>query len=322
MSKRLWVCLAMMGLLAAPVFAGVRFTSVTRSEDEGQKGKDTAPVTGKIWIDGDKARFETAQKGSGMPEGYMLTQDAGTTMYMVMAKDKTYMKWDMSMGNAAMKMMNMKYSDPKVETLLEEAGPSILGYPTRHTKFRTSYSTEMSFMGMTRKSSTVQDEDIWATDKFNDRGLHAWGENFAKKMGNEDLDKLIKAKMAKVKGLPLKTVIATTSTDEQGKAQVSHVTTEITEIKEESIAADIFQLPAGYKEMTMPTMQDMPARGARTSRSSVKQAAEEAAADAATEAGEKVEGAAAAAGDEATPPTPPPLPAALLKGFLNGAKGK
>ncbi len=245
-----WVCQS---------FAGYQITlkSTTDAGGHGKKGLHNSVI--QMTTDSSKARIDFIEgQGPGAEKGsYLLSQDNGKTFVMVLPKDKTYMKWDMesmmNMAGALGNMMQMKITDPKVETVLDEAGESLLGYPTRHYKFRTSYDMSMSVMGFKNESAVSKDEEVWTTTKLDLSTLGAWAGK-APKTQNESFDKLIQAEKEKMKGVPLMSMSVQTSTDKQGKATVSKSSMEVTEIK--SVGADTvsMDIPAGYTEMSMPTM--------------------------------------------------------------------
>jgi hypothetical protein len=207
---------------------------------------------------------ETSDKN--MAGNYLLTKDGGQTMYMVNTKDKNYMKWDMdAMMNMAGQMMQMMtFSDPKTDKLLEEAGEPVAGYPTRHYRFRTTYKMDMN-MGFIKSSSVVtNEEDIWATSKIKDLGMGSWLKKQQRKTGNAQIDALIKQQMDKTEGIPLKMITLSTSTDSRGKSQASKSTMEVTEIKETSVPASAFEIPAGFKELKMEMPTDEEGQGDAT----------------------------------------------------------
>ena len=57
--------------------------------------------------------------------------------------------------------------------------------------------------------------------------------------------------MSKVEGFPLKTVTVTTTTDRRGRETVSRSVTEVTVLREESVEAGQFEVPAGYQRVDM-----------------------------------------------------------------------
>jgi len=150
-----------------------------------------------------------------------------------------------------MKMMNMKFSDPKVEALGSEPDGVIAGMPTVHYRFRTTYSMSMSFMMMKKNSKVVKDEEIWAAPKLVEAALGIWLRKAPPKTGNEELDALVKAEMGKVQGFPLKRKTVTVSTDEKGKVETNAVTMEVTELQATAIPDSTFEIPSDYKETSM-----------------------------------------------------------------------
>jgi len=186
---------------------------------------------------------------------YIITKDGGKTMFLVDPKEKTYMKWDldsmMGLLGGAMKMMNLKFTDPKVEFLGEEPGGLVAGIPTTRYSYRTSYAMSMSFMMMKKNSRVMKDEEIWAATKLADAALGIWLRKAPPKTGNEDMDKLIKAEMGKVQGFPLKRKTVTTSTDEKGNKEVTTITMEVTELQMVPVPDSTFEIPSDYKETSL-----------------------------------------------------------------------
>jgi len=252
--KMILVGLIVLGT-ALSSFAGWEYSAVTRAEGSQHSEMMNSQMTS--WVDGDKAKIEFVKSGSPLtPAGsFMITRDGGKIMYMVNPQRKTYSKWDVAgmagLAGGAMQMMNMKMSTPKVEKLLDEKGEKIAGFATRHYRFRTSYTMDMSFMGIQRTTATVTEEDIWSCPELDDAGLTAWMNQQGAKTGSEQLDKLVKAEMEKVQGFPLKRVVTTTTKESSGAPQVMKMTTEVTAIKKATPEAGLFELPAGYEEDPM-----------------------------------------------------------------------
>lgn len=243
--------------------AGISYKAITRAKDA--RGREqTASVMNAV-VDGQKARIDfESRQGGGVPDGgYLITRDGGRIIYMVNPKEKTYMEWDVDklagMANSIMQnsggMLNMTVTNHKSEKLLDEKGPKLLGYPTRHYKFSTSYSMEMSVMGFKQKSDVETEQEIWAGQKLGDDAFSLWNRITSFKTGLEDVDKLIAAETGKVKGFPLKTVVISRTTDKKGRTQTTESTTEITEIKKLTPAGSLFEIPEGYREerLEIPT---------------------------------------------------------------------
>jgi uncharacterized protein DUF4412 len=248
-------------VVAAPAFAGIHYRSTTHTESSaGARGGD---IQVEGWVSGNKARVEFKESGSPvMKQGsYLITKNGGSNVYIVDPEEKTYAEWDLKamMGMAGGLMNGMgpllrfEFTDPKVEKLLDEDGGTVAGLPTRHLRYRTSYTITVKVMGMGNTSDVVTDQDIWTTQRLSDVGLAVWLRNDPPRTGNEQLDKLIAAGRDKVQGFPLKVVSVSTNTQQKkGKQTTTKSTMEVTELDTAAKVADAsFEIPAGYKETQM-----------------------------------------------------------------------
>ncbi len=230
--------------------AGITMTQTTKTDGQ-RKGEDAVV---RFMAEEGMARVEFP-KGGGMAskDGYIVTRDAGKTFYMVDPKEKSYMKFDMAgmsqVGAGIMKAMKPKITDPKVDKILDEAGPDMLGYPTRHYRIVTAYTMEMAIFGRKSISKVVQEEDIWVTTKIKFDVWKAWASKQQMSLGNEELEKLIGARKDAIQGVYLKHVMVNKSTDANNRETVTRSTTEVTEVKEGRLAATLFEMPEGYKEI-------------------------------------------------------------------------
>lgn len=257
--KKCWAVAVTMGVVAAQALAGYQITikSESAGDQKGRHGQSEATdSTVMLSADADKARidFKEGQAPGAGSDGYLITTDAGKTFTMVSPKDKTYMKWDMEammgMAGAMGNMMKMQVSDPKVEKVLDEAGETILGYPTRHYKFRTSYHMSMSVMGFKNEMDVVRDEEAWTTTKLDISTLGAWF-NKMPKTRNEELDKLVMAQKGKMAGMPLRMLSVQTTTDNQGKNSVTRTSMNVTDIRKIGAGEVSVEIPSDYKEMNL-----------------------------------------------------------------------
>jgi hypothetical protein len=150
-------------------------------------------------------------------------------------------------------LLKLQFSDPKVEKLLDEDGGTLLGLPTRHVRYRTSYTMTVKVFGMGSSSDVVTEQDVWLTQKLQDVALGLWLRADPPRTGNEQLDKLIASGRGKVQGFPLKSVIASTSTDKKkGTQTVTHTTMEVTQLDASAaVPPSSFEIPAGYTETQM-----------------------------------------------------------------------
>jgi hypothetical protein len=258
-----------LALAAAPTFAGIHYKSTTHTDGSSKVGD--AQVEG--WVSGGKARVDFRESGNPMAKkgSYLITKDGGKTVYLVDPEEKTYALWDLKamMGmvggvmNGMGPLLKFEFTNPKVEKLLDEDGGTVAGLPTRHVRYRTSYTLTVKVMGMGNTADVVTEQDIWATQKLQDAALGIWLRNEPPKSGNEQLDKLIAAGMEKVQGFPLKTITASTTTGKKGKPTSSRTTMEVTQLDTAAtVPESSFEIPAGYKETEMQIMPTG-ARGTR-----------------------------------------------------------
>ena len=255
--KRL-ILFLILTLTALPALAGIHYKAVTKTEGEPQNKAGNIEVEG--WVSGDKARVEFKESGNPIAKAgaYLITKDAGKTIYLVDPEEKTYAEWDLQamlgLAGAVMQgmgpLLKMEFSDPKVEKLLDEDGGTIVGQPTRHTRYRTSYNMKVKVLGMGNEANVVTEQDIWATDRLQDIALGVWLRSDPPRTGNPQFDKLIAAEVDKAKGFPLKTVTVSTTTQKKGgKTTTTRSTMQVTELDTSAnVAAASFEIPAGYQE--------------------------------------------------------------------------
>jgi hypothetical protein len=259
------LAIAILALAAAtPASAGVYYEATTTS-DSSQGQDSTTRVT--TWVEGASARVEFSESDNPLMTtgSYLLTTDGGKTLHLVDPKEKTYMEWDLGSmmgGFGAMlqgmgDMVEFDFSDPEVVKLAEDAGPRLLGHPTTHTRYRTSFTVEMKIFGMsqTMESTTVQ--DAWSTTAFDAPGLGVWLRNEPPRTGIAELDTFIEKQMETVRGIPLKTVAVTTAVDSQGNETTTTTTTEVVTLREEAVPASRFALPSGYEKVEMPDLSKL-----------------------------------------------------------------
>ncbi len=237
-------------MAAAYCLAGVEFVAQTRSDGGGD-------VTVHAYVSGARAKvvFVESQADDYAIGDYMLSPDEGKTLYLISPATKTYTKYDVQAMMAGMGgmvqgmrgMMKVNFESPKIEKLLEEDGGLLAGLPTRHYRYRTSYTVSMHITGA-KKVSTVLEEDIWTTDKLVDPALKVWLKQEPPSTGDEQVDKMIRAEMAKVQGFPLKRVTVTRTGDANGEHS-SRSEMNVLEVKQVRVPLSVFAMPRGYREV-------------------------------------------------------------------------
>lgn len=261
---------AALSLLPGLASAGHYYEAVTVTDSD--QNRMDSEMTIKAWVDGDSTRIEFAegdQTGFFGPGSYMVTTDAGENLYLVDPEEQTYAEFNLGeMMNTAGAMMEgmgdmfkIEFTDLSSEKISEGPGESILGYSTRHLQYRTGYTMRMAVMGMKQEQRVDMTQDMWVTDAFDPRAFAVWLRPDQRMKGFiEGLDELMEAEFSKMQGVPLKSVMVQTSTDKKGRTSTSTTTTEVQALREESIPASMFQIPAGYTETeVLPEMAELEA---------------------------------------------------------------
>lgn len=243
--------------------AGYYYEATTISTSDDKRGSDTTQV--RAWVEGTSTRIEF-EEGNTMgffePESYIISRDAGDTMILVDTKEKTYTKLElgstMSAASKALEglggMFKVEFTDFHVGPIDESAGGEILGYDTRHLSYDSGYTMSMSMMGRDMSQVVRMDSEIWVTDGIDASAFSAWmrPDKMLKGMF-EGLDELMAQQMSQFTGTPLKMVIDTVSTDTKGRETSSNMVTEVTTLREEQVAAALFEVPEGFTEQTLMT---------------------------------------------------------------------
>jgi hypothetical protein len=247
-------------LAATPGFAGIHYKSTTRTESQGSRAQ-SSDVQAEGWVSGEKVKVAfLTSNGNPMAQAgtYILSKDGGKTIYLVNPQDKTYAEWSLqgmlgavgAIMNGMGPLLKVQFADLKSTKLGEDDGGTVAGLPTRHYKYRTTYTMTVKVLGMGNTADVVSDQDVWATSKLTDLGLGVWLRAEPQRTGNAEFDKLIAAESGRFQGFPLKVVSTSTSTPKKGdKTTTTRSTMEVTSLDANaSIPASTFEIPAGYKE--------------------------------------------------------------------------
>ncbi|HVT61451.1 MAG TPA: DUF4412 domain-containing protein [Thermoanaerobaculia bacterium] len=260
-----WLGFATLG----PAFAGVHYQAVNKV---AAAAGTSSEMQVEAWVSGPKARIEFRSSDNPIARtgSYVLTQDGGKTLYLVDPQDKTYSQWSvdgmLGLVGGILKglgpLLKIEFGAPRVEKLLEEDGGLVAGQPTRHYRYRTTYTTKVRVFGFGNSSDTVQEQDLWIASKLTDPGLAVWLRSDPPRTGNPDFDQMIAANREKYQGFPLKSATVTTSTQQKsGKQSVSRTSQEVTELSAAAVPDSRFELPAGYQERQLPLPAENPRGG-------------------------------------------------------------
>ncbi len=259
MRRKQTALMAAVALIASQALAGIYYEAKTTAA--GRKGADMQNSTVRAWVAGDKAKVEFTDSENPMAKTgmYMITVDGGKTAYMVNPEDKQYFEWDIDslagMAGGMMKMMNLKFTDPKVVKLDEKPGEAIAGLPTVHYTYQITYGQSMKFMMIKKNSKISKVQDVWTAPKLVDKALGAYLRKEPPSMGDESFDALMRAEMSAMQGFPLRMKTVQTETDEKGKSETTTTTIEVTKLELEFATPDkTFAIPPDYEKVEMPAM--------------------------------------------------------------------
>lgn len=298
-ARRLSVFLLLLNV-SLPASAGVvlRQVQVTESTNEEMNSRQVT----QVFIEGEKMKtvFEESTHPM-MPVGSYLLAPGGDLMYLVNPARRTISRMDIAemeaIGDKGLEMgekqaestgLKTEVVDARLEQKLDETGPAMLGFPTRHYRYELSYTEKQHMTGMPGSLNTKVEEqhEFWATEALNDepaiRELGAAATAGAAGLADvlrevEDLEARMHAH-----GLFLKHVASRkTSTAMSGggglmrmmpgmsDSSADRISTEVTELKRATITPAEFELPKGYEEIElfapaatgMPDLDGLPGAG-------------------------------------------------------------
>jgi hypothetical protein len=261
--KRLGIALLLCVGLALPAVAGIEYRA--RTWQEGAQKNKQMESSVKASIDGDKARIDFEDSGnSTMPVGsYLLTTDAGRTLFLVKPEDKTYGEFDLeavmqilgAMSESG--LMDFQIDNARVESLDRGAAKTVAGIPTEHARFRTTYDMTIKVLGMGRTQNVETVQDIWYSEDLQDAAMGVWLRKEPPRTGTE-LDELVDLEVAKIRGLPLETVSTTTTTGRKGRSATTTTHTLVSDLRQGvSFPAGTFVIPDDYTPVEMMPTEAM-----------------------------------------------------------------
>ena len=325
LARRSGIALAVAGSLLTLAAAAPRAFSpgytyrmrITGQATDGKgKTKDYVVMSGRAMVTSKAGRLDideaSKERGAMADKGGYILYDP-TAMMIVSPKDKQILKFtfdDLEKGMSALaaNMPGMRIAVTDVAVNLEKLGPgeSLLGLATTKYRVTQDYKLAMKVAFMNRSSTEHIVQEYWMADQKS-----GFANPFAR-MGSmrpagggafaELMSKTAEATASMGKGIPVKTVTTTTSTNDKGEKTTNVATMEVTELKAGNVDDALLVPPSDYqvmdvgaqtKAMAEQAEQNRAAQAAQTgqpadaapsdSGPSVKDAAKDAAAQAAKE---------------------------------------
>ncbi len=271
----------------------IQLTEVTRNSG------DREPTKLEILLQGDRFSARTVDSSSQFPPpGTYILGTGGGNMYFVNPTQRAYAKWDTAQiaqmtqqatahrpghrremmgqsenGDSGGSDYSRSLENFKFDKELDEAGPRMFGYPTRHYKYHLYYEevTHIKSAPKPMVSKIDETDEFWSTKAFGDLVdiLKRVGFKVPDSKGGE-MEKVEEARRTMAhQGLMLKTI--TTRKDSQslpfggvmgalakmgrGGRPVTHTTVEeVTALSEVQPPRDAFKLPRDFQETDMMSL--------------------------------------------------------------------
>lgn len=208
-------------------------------------GGPTQAIVAKAQVAGDNARMD-------FPGMYYLVKRGVTSLTVVDTAKRTYYQMDYgSLQKSLSGIAQIDYSGVAITVQRVSPDSTIDGYTTQHWRLTDDHTQTMSMMIVHNTTKSHAVEDFYFAPAFKD-DLNP----FMKSMGRQSSSspsaaaytaKLESAYAQMYNGVPLLMVMHITS-----GSQDMTMTGRISDIKRTSIAAKVFEIPAGYQKVDMP----------------------------------------------------------------------
>lgn len=258
---------------AAPYASGISFTIKSSTATGGSAATPNGNATrvqalnGILRFESDDSKSSTGGKGS-----YVIVNPAAKTLSMVMPERKQYIEinWGDSTGQAVGAVASLMaattvVSDIQVSGSSLGGGGSVNGYNTNRYRINTSFAEVTGNGERPRKIRMV--EEFWVTSDLKDipDPMEAFtrafgGQSGLPQMGGTMADLMKKrgdAQRRLFTGLPIKSVVKTTSVERDGSTTEETSTTEIVDLKKIDVDPSAFRVPAGYAKMDMKALMNI-----------------------------------------------------------------
>lgn len=258
--KRLFMVLV---FLAASTSA---FAGVTYNVQSSTNGLRNVSIAGKVAVDGSRMRMDVTTGDNLLfkDNSIVLSDDGGKTMTVIDPSTKTYyeIQLEQIIGTATASlrgnpMFKVTFENPTVAVRDEGDGEPIEGYRTKKSALDASYDIAIDAMGQKMSTHIDMRTESWTTDQL-PRELVNFVQERGVRTGIAEIDKIIDAQSAALKGFPLKQV--STVKMNQGGSDVTMTTTAtVSNIEKKDVAASQFTMPTGYTKVDDPVSKMMKA---------------------------------------------------------------
>lgn len=241
-----------LALTAVSASAAIQY-EFTQKNTNADAMVPTKDLNARATIDGDRSRVDFLG-GNTYPSGtYVVSTDGARRLFFVDPSNQWYTEFNTSGIATAISSSNIKVSNVTSTSTTLPDRAKIAGYDTEHTKVLISYDISIVMQSIPMTQHVTTEIETWATD-----ALGTVGQSFLsglERTGNAEIDKILEAEAARLKGFPLRqlvTVKTTYQVPKGSKLQRNNsrtITREmwVTSVKQVPVEASVFTFPAAYR---------------------------------------------------------------------------
>lgn len=260
---------------AAPDRSAPGLTFGIRSDTPGDSVSDASSTTTRVRALGGVLRFdgEDTQQRAGGAGSYVLVNPAAKLLHMVMPDRRQYIEINFadSTGQALGAMASLMAASAVVRDIQVSGsslggGGSVGGYATNRYRITTSY-TEVQGGDEARPRKVRMLEEFWVANALKDipDPIEALTRAFGGANGmpqtsgtmSELMRRRADAQRKLFSGLPMRSVVRTTTSEPDGSVRSDTATTEIVDLKKVDLDPATMRLPVGYTRMDMKAFMNV-----------------------------------------------------------------
>ncbi len=185
-------------VISISVNAATRYTIATEVVTNGENLRSEVAT---ITLTEDKGRIDFVVREGRKEKGdlYLMTLDGGKTAVMGDKGKSICSEWDSEqyfreMGrllHKARRWTNLEITDVKVEKVLEEPGPELLGYATTHVRLVTTAGVKYSVLVKAHEYTLTITDDVWMAPQLAIHPIEQQWINAQTSTGFDLLDQLL-----------------------------------------------------------------------------------------------------------------------------------
>jgi hypothetical protein len=242
-------------IVAPPCFAGLHYTAEIRG---------AADTIFEAWAAGGRARYTvgTTSISDALLGMELLSLDGEKTLFFLNGVKKTYLKTSfeeliergklvIAKSEVGQRAQHVKRS--QINKTVDEDGPIMLGYPTHHYRFHSTFTFPPDMPGGLANVKVNDYEDYWTAPGIREPPPCAPIYILAGPLDGQLLGSYTEESVGKLLGFPLKRTILLTFADSDGDSYAKRLSYQVREITITEPADSVFQVPPSYVPVPFPS---------------------------------------------------------------------